>query len=764
CDECRRLKEKCEGGTPCKRCIHSRRRCEMSQLSRTRNFRPYIPETRIAKSDYQELIDRSKCMERILKRTIRGIRLDTKSLAHLADTLDHDGDNAGDAESEPAAEVEELEMNDEACTMDPVDEKTTHFSGEFSYWNFSMRLKQQIEQMGGLECQSRKADHAWNFPRAHHLQPGRSHLSAAMSCCPPRPVGEFLARVFFKHVETHYYLVEKVWLSDKMSILYDDPSKFTTKGGEVVLSILLTVFAIGSQYAHLESSSKAPKEQHEQSLSEEDIGATFYQQAIRLLPEIIELSSLESVQACLLFGYYALPVDTSGLGYIYVNLAIRLAMQNGMHRKCASGAFSAAIVETRNRVWWTAYLLERKISIFHGRPLSICRKDVDALLPAYRAEQDSSDTQTCVARAEASIRLIDYLEELFINVNSLRSCDKSQIPNTISHLLASKDSLKVWWESLPRDLTTTALQPLHQLRSVIHFQLEYCLVRMFIGRPFLLKREGQESTYTSPAESETTPASERRSSDNVRLKNTLSRKTLVEDCIKAATDALSILQDLRDSTGLARASYIEYSACRASLLVLIAYSIQQSSERYRNLLLKGLDMIREMSAAGESARSEVYLIETLERALARLHAGVQHAQQADNATSWLSMSGYEAFKHWGTNIREDIAHGGTSLERTPTSSGPAISERPYPNAYHTHAQSFGQPSDMHLNHAILPISDQEMSMIFDIDPIMDISFFGAENVSPSSTWPTWTEAQVLEQFLTNSDSGPSTGVDSTQVP
>lgn len=25
------------------------------------------------------------------------------------------------------------------------------FSGEFSYWNFSMRLKQHIEQMGGLE-------------------------------------------------------------------------------------------------------------------------------------------------------------------------------------------------------------------------------------------------------------------------------------------------------------------------------------------------------------------------------------------------------------------------------------------------------------------------------------------------------------------------------------------------------------------------------------------------------------------------------------
>lgn len=54
-----------------------------------------------------------------------------------------------------------------------------------------------------------------------------------------------------------------------------------------------------------------------------------YRQATKLLPEVIHLASLESVQACLLFGLYALPIDASGLGYVYLNLAIKLAMQNG---------------------------------------------------------------------------------------------------------------------------------------------------------------------------------------------------------------------------------------------------------------------------------------------------------------------------------------------------------------------------------------------------------------------------------------------------
>lgn len=123
--------------------------------------------------------------------------------------------------------------------------------------------------------------------------------------------------------------------------------------------MILTVFAIGTQYAYLDSPKRNASGKPGPVFSEDEVGNMFYQQAIRLLPEIIESSTLESVQACLLFGVYALPIDASGLGYIYINLAIRLAMQNGMHRKYAGEAFNPSMIETRNRVWWTAYTLER---------------------------------------------------------------------------------------------------------------------------------------------------------------------------------------------------------------------------------------------------------------------------------------------------------------------------------------------------------------------------------------------------------------------
>lgn len=218
-----------------------------------------------------------------------------------------------------------------------------------------MRIKQRIQS----RMRTKSPDRVSGYWRAQHLKTNE-HLSAALACFPPRPITGFLVKTFLKYAATHWFLVDEDWLLDRVHRLYTDPASLGDTAAAVA-SILLSVLAIGTQYAHLESPSDRDPKNQTSSFSEEDVGVRFYEQSIRLLPEIIELSCLESVQACLLLGFYALPVDASGLGYIYVNLAVRLAMQNGMHRKCRRDAFSPVMMETRNRVWWTAYSLERSV-------------------------------------------------------------------------------------------------------------------------------------------------------------------------------------------------------------------------------------------------------------------------------------------------------------------------------------------------------------------------------------------------------------------
>ncbi|KAJ5301725.1 hypothetical protein N7508_006588 [Penicillium antarcticum] len=711
CDECRRLKEKCEGGAPCRRCSHFQRQ----------QYLTFIRD-RTGRSDFPELIERTRYMERILKRTIEGISLDTKSLGKLADALDTDYHDKGAISSDPK-DLESLGMDDETCTMDPVGDNTTHFSGEFSYWNFSMRIKSHIQSQI-KEPDTRYPDHSSDFPRAHHLRPSNNHLSAAISSCPPRHIANFLVKIFFKYSETHYYLVQESWVLSKLDLLYHNPESFSHKGAEVTVAIILSVFAIGTQYAHLESLGQAQTSASGSTFSEDDVGATFYQQAIRLLPEIIEIASLESVQACLLFGYYALPVDASGLGFIYINLAMRLGMQNGMHRKCKNEAFSRSMIETRNRVWWTAYVLER---YGYSEDIYLSRKTSFASL-------QPQDCPGSITRAEISIQLVHFLEDTFHEINLLRNCQKQEISKIVSRLLTTKSALTKWWNSLPNDVVAVRAEQPEHIRSAMHLKLEYCLVRMFVGRPFLLKQETSQSNTSSPSHSDAIE-NQSRLTDGGSQKSTSGRNDLIHDCIQAATEALDICQILRDSgLGLARASYIEYSSCRASLLVLIAYSIQKFSEQFRKSLYEGLDMIREMSAAGESARSEVSLIESLERALARLHTGARNDRQGEPQRN--SISDYEAFKNWGAYLAEEgkLGYSGSA----PDASTSRVSTAVLPT---DDVAAFGNQQDC------MPEADNDLFNAF--DPMIQMSIFGTENLSPSAGWPTYTEAQVLEHFLTN---------------
>lgn len=168
--------------------------------------------------------------------------------------------------------------------------------------------------------------------------------------------------VFFKHAAMDYFYVQYSWLAKKVDRVYDNPSELTAKDAGI-LAIVLNVLAIGTQYVHLESPVELNKTSSQDSEWEREIGTTFYRQATRLLPEVIHLASLDSVQACLLFGLYALPIDPAGLAYIYLNIAVKLAIQNGMHRHVPTHTLSPNMTELRNRVWWSTWCIERQISI-----------------------------------------------------------------------------------------------------------------------------------------------------------------------------------------------------------------------------------------------------------------------------------------------------------------------------------------------------------------------------------------------------------------
>ena len=114
------------------------------------------------------------------------------------------------------------------------------------------------------------------------------------------------------------------------------------------------IFAVGTQFAHLSSQesmvSLAATAYLEDLTSPEDAATLkFYHAAKTLIPDVITLASMESVQAFLLLGVYSLPIDPAGLSHTYIGLAVKIAISNGMHRKYKKD-MDARTVELRNRL------------------------------------------------------------------------------------------------------------------------------------------------------------------------------------------------------------------------------------------------------------------------------------------------------------------------------------------------------------------------------------------------------------------------------
>lgn len=216
----------------------------------------------------------------------------------------------------------------------------------------------------------------------------------------------------------------------------------------------------------------------------------------------------------------------------------------------------------------------------------------------------------------------------------LRTQAKHEMPEGLTKLVEIKDKFLRWWESLPDDIFQKDASVQSSVsRPNMHLKLEYCLVRMFAGRSFIFPKESTRSNAnvsTSPADS--VP----RSSTSGR---TNQRSILVTDCVDAALTIIDTCHLLRNTVGLARASYTEFSACRAALLVIITQCLQKKTDRLRNSLRYGMGMIKEMAAGGESARAEASLIEAFERAIARLDA-------TEDVTGATPETDYARFKQW----------------------------------------------------------------------------------------------------------------------
>lgn len=156
CDGCRRVKEKCEGGVPCRRCLRYRRQCVFTHTDHGEKTGrspsvSYVLWSFVSSGDAQSAYvfcrhleraaglsrqdvveaERVRCMERILEYYVPNLSFDIQSLRRAADELKikHRGsDSEAPSTRVDVEELEDLAIDDEDFTIKALPDNTTRES------------------------------------------------------------------------------------------------------------------------------------------------------------------------------------------------------------------------------------------------------------------------------------------------------------------------------------------------------------------------------------------------------------------------------------------------------------------------------------------------------------------------------------------------------------------------------------------------------------------------------------------------------------
>ncbi|KAI5120399.1 hypothetical protein M0805_000178 [Coniferiporia weirii] len=123
-------------------------------------------------------------------------------------------------------------------------------------------------------------------------------------------------------------------------------------------------------------------------------GDGFLERAKGLLDRTYASSRPSTCQALLLMGYREIGIGAMAQSWLYVGMAVRMAQDLGMHRSSDGWSygdgpiFSPVEQQVRKRIWYACVIMDKYVSTYIGRPLSIFESDYDTQLPGIEESEE----------------------------------------------------------------------------------------------------------------------------------------------------------------------------------------------------------------------------------------------------------------------------------------------------------------------------------------------------------------------------------------
>ncbi|KAJ5934756.1 hypothetical protein N7466_004303 [Penicillium verhagenii] len=308
-----------------------------------------------------------------------------------------------------------------------------------------------------------------------------------------------------------------------------------------------------------------------------------------------------TVQFHLLTGQYLQGTQKSVQVWTVHGLAVKGALQLGLHSQHASRQFDPLEQESRKRTWYCCIMLDRTLSMTFGRPAAIPDSYVKLELPSVHQFESSSD----VVDAETSSLSVSFFNctiTLYKNLWKILDClygqnigcdDPLDISPTFTHIFQLQEGLFSWEKALPVSLqliTKTSMDeiPREKLPNTYYsswkfrviLTLRFLNLKILLHRPILVRfimasRSPDRDTY------------------DIRMLRSMGL-SIVESCTDSAMQIIDLVYRVVSDPELKKSLlgaywYSLYYTFNAALVILGAIWV------YRDTSLTGSPMLAKAS-------------------------------------------------------------------------------------------------------------------------------------------------------------------------
>ncbi|KAK3320463.1 fungal-specific transcription factor [Cercophora scortea] len=413
--------------------------------------------------------------------------------------------------------------------------------------------------------------------------PSRRRLAARTHIrLPPIDIARRLFAAYYTYIGTIFGFTDPSTFDSDLAAAYRaGQPDLADKTACLKFAKLLTILAFGQLYSVNQwIDFKGPP------------GFEYFTHALLLLPDAHEEGSILCAETLALVGYFMQNLNRRDAAFLYMGMALRMAISLGLHQEVTSTSpLDASAREHRRRVWWSIYSLDRILTVKSGNPITIHDEDIGVHSPSA-LPHDPPYCPALVLRHYTELsRILGTITQAIYR--------RSSTPQSGRRLMAAVQAIVLalsrWRTNLPDELRFGPEKLSISRESVSTFSHYYQCINM-TARPLLFhvvqqRLRGKDKDKEKP------------------WKNGLDTSTIrvIDMCILAAQDTVNMMTIAKQRDLVATYGYMDgehvFSAAIVLVMVCVAFPASEANTAAMNA---GLELLRGMAERGNSHMAARY--------------------------------------------------------------------------------------------------------------------------------------------------------------